>query len=144
MRKYWLLLILPVLLLLWWGLDHGESAPEIHFAPVRPVTIESTVPTNGKVEPADWAAARAETAGMVRTVNVQRGQTVHAGEVLITLDVTAAQSELAAALAAEQQARAENATVGQGGKAATLADLNDKIKSAQTAVDVAERNYASL
>ncbi len=143
MKSYWLLLILPLLLLLWWGLGRRESTPEIHFAAVRNATIESTVPTNGKVEPAEWAAARAETAGVVRTISVQRGQAVRAGQTLVTLDATAAQSDLAAALAREQEASAENTTLGQGGKAATLANLNDSIKSAQTALEIAQRNYDS-
>ncbi len=143
MKSYWLLLILPLLLLLWWGLGRRESSPEIHFAAARNVTIESTVPTNGKVEPVEWAAARAETAGVVRTISVQRGQGVGAGQTLVTLDATAAQSDLAAALAREQEARTENTAVGQGGKAATLANLNDSIKSAQTAIEIAQRNYDS-
>jgi HlyD family secretion protein len=144
MKKYWLLLILPLLLLLWWGLDRGDSAPEIHFTAVRRVTIESTVPTNGKIEPVEWAAARAEISGVVRTIAVQRGQTVHTGQMLITLDTTAAQSELAAALATEQQAHAELVTVTQGGKTATLAELNDQIKTVQVAVSVAQRNCEAL
>ncbi|MBV9297098.1 MAG: efflux RND transporter periplasmic adaptor subunit [Acidobacteriaceae bacterium] len=144
MKKYWLLLILPVLLLLWWGLDHRQAAPEIHFATAQARSIESTVSTNGKVEPAEWAAARAETSGVVRTISVQRGQSIQAGRNIVTLDTTAAQSDLAGALAREQEARAENTTVGQGGKAATLASLNDSIKSAQAAVDIAQRNYQSV
>ncbi len=144
MRKYWFFLILPVLLLLWWGLDRRDAAPEIHFAKVARARIESTVSTNGKVEPAEWAAARAEAAGVVRTVSVQRGQTVRAGQSLVTLDTTAAQSDLAQALAIEQEAQAENATLGQGGKAATLADLDDKIKTAHAALEVAQRSYQSL
>lgn len=144
MKRSWLLLIIPALLILWWGLDSRESTPEIHFAAVRRLTIQSTVSTNGKVEPVEWAAARAETAGVVRTVEVQRGQRVQAGQILVRLDVTAAQSDLAGALAREQEARTEVATLGQGGKAATLANLNDSIRTAQTAVDVAQRNYASF
>jgi len=144
MKSYWLLLILPVLLLLWWGLDHREAAPEIHFSAVTRANIESTVPTNGKVEPAQWAAARAETSGVVREISTQRGQTVQAGQSLVTLDTTAAQSDLAGALAREQEAQAESATLGQGGKAATLASLNDSIKSAQAAVAFAQRSYESL
>src|SRR5689334_10379790 len=106
MKKYWLLLLLPLLLLLWWGLDHTEPAPVIHFATARETKIESTVSTNGKVEPAEWAAARAETAGVVRTISVQRGQAVQAGQALVALDTTAAQSDLAGAQAREQEARA--------------------------------------
>ncbi len=144
MKRFWLLLIIPALLLLWWGLDSRESTPDVHFAKVQQLTIRSTVSTNGKVEPVEWAAARAETSGVVRSIQVQRGQRVDAGQILLTLDTTQAQSELAAALAREQEARTEVATLSQGGKAATLASLNDSIKSARAAVDVAQRNYATL
>ena len=144
MRKYWFLLLLPLLLLLWWGLDRHDSATEVHFVTVRPTKIESTVSTNGKVEPVEWAAARAETAGVVRSVLVQRGQTVRAGQPLVTLDMTAAQSDLAAAQAREQEARAESAIVGQGGKASELAHLDDSIRTQQEAVAVAQRSYDSL
>jgi HlyD family secretion protein len=124
MSKLWLLLILPVLLLLWWGLGHGGSAPSIHFASAEPTTIESTVSTNGRVEPAEWAAARAETAGVVQHIFVQRGQAVAAGQALVTLDSVAAESDLAGALARQQEAQAESVIVGQGGKAAALANVN--------------------
>lgn len=144
MRNWWLLLLLPVALLLWWGLDHGGSRPQIHFATAAATTIESTIPTNGKVEPAQWAAARAETAGVVQKVSVERGQSVGAGQVLVMLDTTAAQSTLADALARQQEAEAENAAIGQGGKAAALANLNDSIRSAQAAADVAQRSYDSM
>lgn len=144
MKRFWLLLILPVLVLIWWGLDRGGSAPLIHFSSVRRARIESTVSTDGKVEPAQWAAARAETAGVIRSVLVQRGQDVRAGQALISLDTTAAQAELAAALAREQQAQAEDTTLNQGGKAAQLASINDSIRSAKEAVAVAQRNYDAL
>lgn len=144
MRKLLLLLILPLALLLWWGLEHGESAPVIHFASAQPKTIESTVSTNGKVEPAEWAAARAETAGIVQRIEVQRGQSVHAGQTLVTLDTTAAQSDLANALAREEEAQAESLTVGRGGKAAALANVNNAINTAQQALRVAQRNYEAM
>jgi HlyD family secretion protein len=96
------------------------------------------------VEPAESAAARAQTAGVVRAIHAQRGQQVKAGQALVTLDTTEAQSDLAAALAREQEARADDSTLAQGGKAATLASLNDSISSAQAGVAVAQRNYDAL
>jgi len=144
MKRYWLAALLPLLLLLWWVLDRGGSQTVIHFAKVQQATIESTVSTNGKVEPEDWAAARAETPGVVQNVAVQRGQQVAAGETLVTLDTTGAQSELAAALAQQEEAVAESGTLGQGGKASTVASLDDSIASARAAVDVTQRNYDSL
>src|SRR6185437_10484118 len=104
MKRYWWLLILLVILLLWWALSRGQSAVVIHFAVARYGSLSSIVPTNGKVEPAEWSAARSEISGVVRTVDVQRGQEVQAGQTLVTLDTTAARADLAAAQAREQEA----------------------------------------
>jgi HlyD family secretion protein len=144
MKKYWPLIAFPTLLLLWWGFSRGEPQVTLHFSTARRGTIVSTVSTNGKVEPAEWAAARAETSGVVRSVAVQRGQQVAAGQELVVLDTTSARSELAAALAKEGEASAQTATLDQGGKAQALANLNDSIATAQAALEVAERNYESL
>ena len=141
MRKYWFIWILPVLLALWWALDRRDAVVTAHVAPVTRGRIESTVPTNGKVEPVKWAAARAESAGVVRKVAVERGQRVKAGDLLVTFDTTAAQSDLAAALARRQEAQAELSNLKQGGKASQLASVESSITSAKTAVDVASRNY---
>jgi HlyD family secretion protein len=144
MKKSWLYVALPALLLLWWSLSRGESPVTLHFSSAHRGTILSTVSTNGKVEPAEWAAARAETSGVVRSVAVQRGQLVTAGQQLVVLDTVSAHSELVAALSKEREARAASATLGQGGRAQAVADLTDSIASAETAVSVAERNYAAM
>jgi RND family efflux transporter MFP subunit len=144
MKKYWLLLALPVLLILWWGLDHRQSSVTVHFATVKQTQIESTVSTNGKVDPAEWAAVRAETAGVVRSILTQRGARVGAGQTIVTLDTTAARAELAAAQARLQEAQAEVLTLGQGGKASQISSLTASVSSAQTAVGVAQRNYEVL
>jgi HlyD family secretion protein len=116
----------------------------LHFETVRRARIESMVSTNGKVEPGQWAAARAEIAGVVRSVSVHQGQDVHAGQPLVSLDTSASQAELAAALARQQEARTESATLKDGGKPAQLASLSDSIRSAQSAEEVAQRNYDAL
>jgi len=144
MKRYWWVLILPLLLLVWWGLDRRDATVMIHFSTVRQAVIESTVSTNGKIEPVEWAAARAETSGVVRKVAVERGQQVTAGQTLVALDTGAAQSAVAAALAAEQQAQAESAALAKGGKASTLADLDNSIASAQSVIKIAQRNYESM
>ena len=144
MKKSWLFVALPAVLLLWWGLSRGESPVTLHFSTAHRGTIVSTVSTNGKVEPVEFAAARAEISGVVRSVAVQRGQVVTAGQELVVLDETSARSDLVAALSKEREARAESATLGQGGKAQAVANLTDSIASAQTALNVAERNYAAM
>ncbi len=134
---------MPASLLLWWVLSRSQSAVVVHFATARNGSLSSIVPTNGKVEPAQWSAARSETSGVVRSVAVQRGQNVQAGQTLVTLDTTAARADLAAALAKQQEAQAEMRTLNQGGKAAFVADLDDRIRSARAAVEVAQRIFDS-
>ncbi|HSU32211.1 MAG TPA: efflux RND transporter periplasmic adaptor subunit [Bryobacteraceae bacterium] len=146
MKRYWPLALVVLVLagLLWWALGGSRGAPGVHFAQVRHLTIESTVPTNGRVEPVEWGAARAEIAGVVKGIGIQRGQHVVKGEPLVTLDTSAAQSELAAALAKQQEARTEAANLAQGGREAQVSSLRDSIRSAEAAVKVAQRSYDSL
>ncbi len=144
MKKYWLVSLVPVLLVIWWVVGRSQSAPEVHIASVTRGRIESSVPTNGKVEPAQWAAVGAETAGVVQSVSVSRGDQVKAGQPLVTLDLTAARAELAAALAKEKEAQVEAQTLSAGGKPAQLSTVGSSISTAQNAVDVAQRNYDSF
>ncbi|MGC2657034.1 MAG: efflux RND transporter periplasmic adaptor subunit [Bryobacteraceae bacterium] len=144
MKRLLLLAIFPALLLLWWALDRRDSTPQVRFATVRTTSISSSVSTNGKAEPASWAAARAEIAGVVRGVNVQRGQSVQAGQTLVTLDTSTAEASLSAALARQQEAQAELHTLTAGGKEGTLVSLEDQIRTQTEAISIAQRNLDSL
>src|ERR1700710_2975136 len=131
MKKYWLVAVGLVLLLSRWAFARQQTAPEVHFAKVAERRIESTISTNGKVEPFDWAAARAESPGVVRAISVQRGANVQAGQTLITLDTTAAEAELATAEARAEEARAELDVLQQGGRASQLSSLASSTTSAE-------------
>lgn len=144
MKRYWIGLSILLIVLLWWAFGSPKRAPGIHFAEVRRATIESTVPTNGKVEPVEWAAARAEISGVVQTVDVQRGEDVTKGQTLVTLDSASTRSALAAASAAQQGAETDLTNLKNGGKEGALSSIESSIRSAQTAVAVAQRNYDSL
>ena len=144
MKKFWLLLIVPVLGVWWWVASGSAAIPEVHFTRVEKVRLESTISTNGKAEPGQWAEARAEIPGIVRTVSIHRGDQVVAGQTLISLDTAAAESDLAAALAREQEAKTESQILGQGGKAAVVANLTDAVAAAKAALTVAQRNYEAI
>ena len=79
----------------------------------------------------------------MQSVHIARGDQVKAGQPLVSLALTAAQAELAAALAKEKEAQVEAQTLGAGGKPATLSTVSSSISAAQNAVDVAQRNYDS-
>jgi HlyD family secretion protein len=143
MTKLWFLLVIPAVLLLWWAVDQKDSVPDIHFATAKRETIESIVSTNGKLEPIQFAAARAEIAGVVEHVAIERGQDVKAGQTLVVLDNASERAALDTAKAQLEQARAELATVQQGGKLSLRTDYEGRLNSARLALADAQHRLES-
>ncbi len=133
-----------VALLSIWSLARRSGPVEVKFFRVTRQTLVSSVSTNGKVEPLEWASARATVAGTVDKLYVERGQTVHAGDPLIGLDTTAAESALAEASAKVAQARAELQLKTAGGRPAELSDIDGQLDRARLDLEVAQRDYESL
>src|SRR5512140_1983665 len=100
----------------------GEP-PKVSFARVKRQTLVSTLPTNGKVEPAEWQAVRAETSGVVSRAPVEDGQTVAAGTVLAAIADPTLQSEIETAQARLNEARANLATHEAGGRPSEYTEL---------------------
>jgi HlyD family secretion protein len=127
-----LLIVVPILLAfavaLWL---RGSEPPEVPFAPVTRETIVSTLSTNGKVEPVEWAVVRAESAGIVDRVHVERGQTVSKGQLLASLNIAEAQAELASAQSRITQARAELEVLSSGGRAPERAEIESGLARAR-------------
>jgi HlyD family secretion protein len=144
MKKLWFLLIVPALLLLWWAADRKQSVPTVHYSSARRGTLESVVSTNGKIEPVEFAAARAQVAGVVKDVLIERGQTVKAGQQLIILDNATEQAALDAAKAQLEEAKAEENTVRQGGKLSLRTDYQGRLDSARLALVDAQRRLESV
>ena len=82
MKKLWLLLI-PVIVLVAFAALRRSAPPEIPFTRATRETIVSTLTTNGKVEPIEFSAIRAEVAGAVEHIYVDKGQTVAQGQLLL-------------------------------------------------------------
>jgi HlyD family secretion protein len=144
MKKLLLLLVIPALLLLWWAVERKDSIPDIHFARVVRQTISSTIPTNGKVEPVEFAAARAEIPGVVKSIFVDRGQDVKAGQRLIVLDNATQRAALNASEAALQQAQANQSVVQQGGRASELTEVQSSLATARLQLQEAQRSLESI
>jgi len=128
----------------WWIAKRKNQPPEIAFARVTRETINSTVPTNGKVEPVEWAAARADRAGAVREIHLRRGQSVRANEPLVDLDASDAQAERSTAEARIAQTKAELETLSKGGRAADLAEISSSLDRARLDLETAQKEYAAL
>jgi HlyD family secretion protein len=144
-RLLWSLLATLALVALVWQLVSWRNQPfEVPFAKVVHETIVSSVATNGKVEPVEWAVARAERPGAVTKIFIRRGQRVSQGEILVELDATEAQTDLAVANARISQARAEIEVLAKGGRSADLADISGNIERLRLDLETAQKEYDSL
>jgi HlyD family secretion protein len=113
---------------------HGQT-PDVSVAPVTRQTLENWISTNGAVEPIQPYTIRARLDTFVTGVHVTDGQPVKRGQLLLTLDVTAAAAQLAQArqdlLAAQQQLQYAEA----GGPPEQLAQLKSDLTQTQATRD---------
>jgi HlyD family secretion protein len=143
-RLLLLLLILIAAAVGFWLHLRNTAPPVVGFAKVEPETLVSTLPTNGKVEPSDWVSVRAERPGIVERVDVQRGQRVAKGTLMVELDARDARAEVTSAEAAVSQAKAQIQTLDEGGTAASQVEIANEIEREKLDLTVAQRDWESL
>ena len=143
-RKLVVGLIAVAALLTIWSLARTNSAPEVKFVRVKRETLTSSIQTNGKVEPIEWASARVTIPGTVESVFAQRGQTVKEGDPLVGLDSQQANAMLAEAEARIDQARAEQKLLADGGRPAEMSDLENRLERAKLDLAAAQRDADAL
>jgi len=127
-----------------WGVLRRNSPPKVSFTEVNRTTLISTLPTNGKVEPFEWQAIRAERAGIVASVAVRDGQPVHKDDVIASISDPSLQTDIQGAEARVAEARANLSALESGGKPAELADIDNSLRQAHLELEQEENNYASL
>lgn len=138
------LLIVCAAILSWLLLSRRNKPPDVTFAKVTRERIVSTLTTNGKVEPIQWASARAEAAGSVERVFVQRGQKVSKGTALVQMESRQPAADLASAQARIEQARAELDVLKAGGRTADISAIESSLASARQELAAAQRDLDSL
>ncbi len=140
-RLFYALPALGLILLTYFLLARRNAPPEVPFAKVTRETVVSALTTNGKVEPLEWASARAEVAGLVQRVFTHRGQKAAKGSALVQMDSVPAQFELKAAQARVAQVQADLQTLRQGGRSAELASISSSLDAARQDLTAAQRDY---
>ena len=143
MKKLWLLLI-PVIILVAFAALRRSAPPEIPFTRATRETIVSTLTTNGKVEPIEYSAIRAEAAGAVDHIYVARGQSVVQGQLLLQQNPGQAPAALSGAEARIAQSKADLETLSKGGSAREIAQIDSGLASARTSLAAAQRDYDAL
>lgn len=139
MRKHYrvaapLVLMIAIAAVAIWYLVYGRARAET-----------SALSASGTVE-AVQVILSPELGGQVLEVLAQEGEAVQAGDVLVRLDDTLLQSQLAQALATLQQAQANYALIAAGPtpeqRAATVAAAELELLQAQQALDALYENHA--
>src|SRR5579862_301522 len=129
----------------WWEIEAWrKQPPEVRFTRVTRETITNSVPTNGKVEPIEWAEARAERSGSVQEMLVQHGQQVAKDTPLVKIDASDAHAELAAAQARITQIRADLEVIERGGRATDLTEISSGLERAHFDLQTAQKEYDAL
>jgi HlyD family secretion protein len=144
LKKLLVLLLLVVAGVIAWGLLRKSQPPKVNVALARRQTLLSTLPTNGKVEPFEWQAVRAESAGVVGALDVREGQNVRRGQVLARMSDPALLADVEAAQAKVAEARAALAGLEAGGKPAEITDIENRLARARYDLQEANSDYASL
>ncbi len=144
-RLLWLLLIPLICLGAWWGIAARNTGPEVRFVKPKREMLVSNLPTNGKVEPIEWASVRVDAPGLVTKMAVQQGQQVAQGALLARLSAPAGLGEqVAAEQARVAQVRTELDVVNKGGKPSELTDIENNLTRLRYDRDQQAREAASL
>ena len=128
----------------WALISARNQPPTVTFVIVKRETITDIVPTNGKVEPIDWAEARAEHAGPVESILVQRGQRVDKDAALVQLDSGEAKADLVVAQTRVAQARNEQDVLQHGGREGDLTGIASEVDRARLDLASAQKDYDAL
>lgn len=143
MKKLLLLLLLIVVAVIGWGIFRKNTPPAVTFSRVRRETLVSTLPTNGKVEPLQWQAVRAQAGGLVASVNAVEGGSVTEGAVLAAMTNPSRQADIDTAKAKVSEAEANLASLEAGPRPAELTEIDNSLSKANLELRQAERELAA-
>jgi HlyD family secretion protein len=144
LKKLWLLLFVPVVVVLFWVVQNRSAAPRVVFAKAKRQTISSTISTNGKIEPIEYVDVRVEAAGLIRKLFVHLGDNVRAGQEIAQLSQAGLGEDLQANEARAAQAQAELDTLKGGGRSSEQAEIQGNLARMKEQRAAAQRNFESL
>ncbi len=118
--------------------------PRITYVQPSREQLVSYVATNGRVDPIDDYEVFSTVAGQVLKVGVREGDRVKNGNLLATIDAGTARAGLEQAKARLEVARAELASIERGGSPKEIADLKQRLNSAERAGEKARQEVNVL
>ena len=121
-----------------------KPPPDVPMVRLVRADVSQTITSNGKVEPIDPTIARAEFPTFVSKVAAIEGQAVRRGELILTLDASDVQSQLAQVRADLISAQTALRNARAGGPPAEVAQLQSELTEARVDVASLERSQKSL
>jgi len=143
-RNVLLVLLMLAAVIVFWAYSRKNEPAGVHFAKVQRETLLSMLPTNGKVEPLEFASVRVEAAGLVIQLPVKEGRNVAKGAELAELSAPGLESQLSSAQVRVEQAQAELDRIERGGRKAELTEIASSLDRAKLDRDAALRDYNAL
>ncbi|MBZ5581418.1 MAG: efflux RND transporter periplasmic adaptor subunit [Acidobacteriia bacterium] len=144
MKKLLVVVLVMAAAVIGWGVLRKNQPPKAAFARVARQNLVSTLSTNGKGEPFEWQAVRAEIGGLVTKVGAKEGQAVAQGAVVADVSDPSLQADIDAAQAKVAEASANLSALEAGGKPAELAQIDADTARARLNLQQEQRNYDSL
>lgn len=120
------------------------KAPSVPIAKVSREDLTASITSNGKVEPISPVTARAQFPTFVDKVMVTEGQSVHRGQLILSLNAADIQSQLAQARQDLLSAQTTLQNARAGGPPNEVAQLAGDLQKAQSQVANLERTQAAL
>ncbi|SFS16891.1 HlyD family secretion protein [Granulicella pectinivorans] len=117
---------------------------EVKTAPVSYQDLVSSVPTNGKIEPIEEWQAHAPNAGVVKHIDVEIGDKVKAGTLVVQMDDTDARARVATALSTLRSAESAAADMSRGGTQDERIGMSGDLDRAKLAVAQDTKSLATL
>lgn len=139
--------LIPLALLgagIWWGVTVKNAPPEVRFTVAKTGPLVDTLMTNGKVEPVTHTSVRAERAGVLTKLHVEKGQVVTAGAVVAEIDGAEWRNAMEAAEARVAQVQAELKVQERGGRASDLADMDGQLAKLNLERQQTEKELAAV
>jgi HlyD family secretion protein len=145
-RKKWIGLGIGVVIVvgLLVGLAGRGQVPAVTVAQVSRQTLDAWISSNGKVEPVRPYAIRAQLATFVNRVDLAEGQRVKRGQLLLELDASDAEAQLASARQSLLGAENDLRTAREGGPPEQVAQLESDLAKAQAKRDRLAEQQAAL
>jgi HlyD family secretion protein len=145
-RRKWIVLALAVaLVVIVLAVIAGRGkAPEVPIIKVSREDLTSSITSNGKVEPISPVTARAQFLTFVDKIMATEGQSVHRGQLILSLNAGDIRSQLAQARQDLLSAQTALQNARTGGPPNEVAQLQGDLQAAQAKVANLERTHAAL